>query len=283
MQDTTSADERLPQSAVDAPAQPAAENPAAAPAADQPAAPNAAHAAVPPAANQPAGPRPQAPAPGDTGLRWLLLMLAGALALRVILATHTAGYLYDTNTFTAWAAHLAEVGPGRFYADGYFADYPPGYMYVLWAAGSLCRALGLAVSWDGSLGGAAVSTGAAASAGDLYWLSRIISAESQGESLTGQIAVGNVVLNRVASSDFPDTIRAVVFDTRDGVQFEPVSNGTVYDEPTAQSVAAARAALSGTSVVGKCLYFYAPALSQGTWIRTHRTYYTTIGCHRFYL
>lgn len=136
MQDTTSADERLPQSAVDAPAQPAAENPAAAP--------NAAHAAVPPAANQPAGPRPQAPAPGDTGLRWLLLMLAGALALRVILATHTAGYLYDTNTFTAWAAHLAEVGPGRFYADGYFADYPPGYMYVLWAAGSLCRALGLA-------------------------------------------------------------------------------------------------------------------------------------------
>ena len=148
---------------------------------------------------------------------------------------------------------------------------------------TLCRALGLAVSWDGSLGGAAVSTGAAASAGDLYWLSRIISAESQGESLTGQIAVGNVVLNRVASSDFPDTIRAVVFDTRDGVQFEPVSNGTVYDEPTAQSVAAARAALSGTSVVGKCLYFYAPALSQGTWIRTHRTYYTTIGCHRFYL
>ena len=43
------------------------------------------------------------------------------------------------------------------------------------------------------------------------------------------------------------------------------------------------AALAGTDIVGGCLYFYAPALSQGTWIRANRTYYTTIGCHRFYL
>jgi len=150
---------------------------------------------------------------------------------------------------------------------------------------TLCRALGYSVCWDGVLDGAAVATGRANPAfdEDLYWLSRIISAESQGESLEGQIAVGNVVLNRVAAAEFPDTVREVVFDRKDGVQFEPVSLGTVCDEPTALSVTAARAALNGASVVGACLYFYAPALSQGTWIRENRTYCKTIGCHRFYL
>ena len=152
---------------------------------------------------------------------------------------------------------------------------------------ALCNALGWQVRWDSALGGAAVATGRQAeswSEEDLYWLSRVISAESRGESLAGQMAVGHVVMNRVASPEFPNTIREVVFDKKDGVQFEPVSNGTIYDEPTAQSVAAAKAVLSGSeSVVGDCLYFYAPALSQGTWIRQNRTYYTTIGCHRFYL
>lgn len=150
---------------------------------------------------------------------------------------------------------------------------------------TLCQTLGLTAAWDDGLGGAAVSTGKARSYNetDLYWLSRIISAESQGESLKGQIAVGNVVLNRIKAKEFPDTVKDVVFDTKDGTQFEPVSNKTVYNAPTARSVAAAKAALTGTRVVGNCLYFYAPALSKGTWVRAHRTYYTTIGCHRFYL
>ena len=149
----------------------------------------------------------------------------------------------------------------------------------------LCQALGLSIQWDSDLGGAAVRSGKARSYDmeDLYWLSRIISAESRGESLEGQIAVGNVVLNRVRSAEFPESVQAVVFDRKDGVQFEPVSNGSVYDAPTPRSVIAAKAALAGTDIVGDCLYFYAPALSQGTWIRSNRTYYTTIGCHRFYL
>ena len=97
------------------------------------------------------------------------------------------------------------------------------------------------------------------------------------------MAVGNVVLNRVASDEFPDTVRGVVFDLHDGVQFEPVSNGTVYLDPADSSVQAAKLALSGAEPVGACMYFYAPALSPGTWINANRTYYTTIGCHRFYL
>ena len=91
------------------------------------------------------------------------------------------------------------------------------------------------------------------------------------------------LLNRVKSPDFPDTIPGVIFDRVDGVQFEPVKNGTVYDTPTAQSLEAARRVLEGENVVSSALYFYAPALSQGVWINANRTYTQTIGCHRFYL
>lgn len=149
----------------------------------------------------------------------------------------------------------------------------------------LCEALGLSVQWDSDLGGAAVRSGKARSydAEDLYWLSRIISAESRGESLEGQIAVGNVVLNRVAASEFPGTIPAVIFDRKHDVQFTPISNGTVYLPPTAQSVEAAKRVLDGENTAGRALYFYAPALSQGVWINANRTYLKTIGCHRFYL
>lgn len=146
------------------------------------------------------------------------------------------------------------------------------------------EALGGTAEWDPYLGGAAVtSAGADYDASDLYWLSRIISAESGGEPLTGQIAVGNVVLNRVASEEFPDTIPGVIFDQAYAVQFEPVENGTVYRTPTAKSVEAAMRVLDGEEVIGAALYFYAPALSQGVWINANRTYYQTIGCHRFYL
>lgn len=116
----------------------------------------------------------------------------------------------------------------------------------------------------------------------LYWLSRIISAESRGEILLGQLAVGSVVLNRVAHQNYPDNIRDVVFDKQYGVQFEPVSNGTVYDEPVPSAVLAAKMCLEGASVVEDSLYFYAPALSPGTWIVENGVYHTTIGCHKFY-
>lgn len=148
----------------------------------------------------------------------------------------------------------------------------------------IATACGGAAVWDGIFGGAAVSSpDAVYDAEELYWLSHIISAESRGESLEGQIAVGNVVLNRVTSSEFPDTIREVVFDSKDAVQFEPVGNGTVYDAPVDTSVTAAKLALDGVNIVGKSMFFYAPALSEGLWINGNRTYYTTIGCHRFYL
>ena len=118
---------------------------------------------------------------------------------------------------------------------------------------------------------------------EVYWLSRIIHAESQGESMEGKIAVGDVILNRRKSSEFPNTIYEVIFDKKYGTQFEPVHNGTIYNTPGAESVAAAKIALKNASSVGECLYFFAPRLVSGTWIEKNREYYKTIGNHDFYL
>lgn len=144
--------------------------------------------------------------------------------------------------------------------------------------------LGGTAEWDGYFHGAAMTSAEAEyNAVDFYWLSHIISAESRGEPMEGQVAVGNVVLDRVKSKDFPNTIPTVVFQVADGfVQFEPVENGSVYLDPTDQSVEAARRALEGEKSLEGALFFYAPALSEGEWINANRTYLTTIGCHRFY-
>ncbi len=151
----------------------------------------------------------------------------------------------------------------------------------------LAEALGLSVRWNGALQRAEVSGSLPSRYGsdeDYYWLSRIVHAESGAEPVVGQVAVGNVVLNRRRSPEFPDTVKDVVFEVSHGyVQFEPVSNGTVYNEPTTLSRLAAVMALAGYNTAGESLYFFAPALSNGTWIRNNRTYFTTIGCHRFYL
>lgn len=149
----------------------------------------------------------------------------------------------------------------------------------------LAALLGAKVEWDGENDLVSLTTANTLhDAGDeLYWLSHIISAESRGEPMEGKIAVGNVVLNRVASPDFPDTIYGVIFDPRWGGQFEPVRNGTIYDEPTAESVQAAAACLSGANTAGDSLYFLAPQLTENHWAMENRTYVTTIGVHWFYL
>ena len=154
----------------------------------------------------------------------------------------------------------------------------------------LSEALGAEVDWDPATGTVAVTGGTGGTLGapdynaedELYWLSRIISAESRGEPLEGQIAVGNVVLNRVASSDFPDTIYGVIFDDRWGGQFTPVRNGTIYQEPTEQSVQAAKLCLEGVNVAQDSLYFLAPALTTNHWVMENKTYVMTIGAHWFY-
>ena len=118
---------------------------------------------------------------------------------------------------------------------------------------------------------------------DLDWLAKIVHAEAGGEPDLGKIAVGNVVMNRVKSSEFPDNVYDVVFDRKFGVQFTPVANGTIYNNPTKQSYHAAKKALFGKKVVGNSLYFCNLSISTNLWIPNNRPFFTKIGKHSFYL
>lgn len=118
---------------------------------------------------------------------------------------------------------------------------------------------------------------------DLEWLAKIVHAEAGGEPNKGKIAVGNVVMNRIESNDFPDTVYDVVFDRKYGVQFTPVANGAIYNNPSRDSYHSAKKALFGENVVGKSLYFCNTAISTNFWIVNNRPFFTQIGKHSFYL
>jgi len=117
---------------------------------------------------------------------------------------------------------------------------------------------------------------------DLYWLSRIISAESQGEPLLGQIAVGNVVLNRKASKEYPNSVYGVIFDKKYGVQFSPAADGSIYRAPSYLSVQAAKICLEGVSVSEKILFFLEPTKANSAWIVLNRKYAFTVKNHYFF-
>ena len=182
------------------------------------------------------------------------------------------------------------------YANGrcIYADMPirilaDGTMYA--PIRSLAKVLSLDVAWNNEARSVSL-TGEAEplldgslyyDADELYWLSRIISAESRGEPFIGQVAVGNVVLNRVAHKDFPNTIWGVIFDKRHGVvQFSPVSDGSIWQTPHATSVTAAKVCLEGYTVSERILFFYAPSMVSYTWIEYNRPYAFTIAGHRFF-
>ncbi len=127
----------------------------------------------------------------------------------------------------------------------------------------------------GSGGGSSSSGGYSSS--DVYLLAKVIAAEARGESYTGQVAVGAVVLNRVRHSSFPDSISGVVYQAG---AFSAVrdSNWSVAPDATAQK--AARDAINGWDPTGGAIYYYNPAKTSNRWIRT-RPVITTIGRHVF--
>ena len=162
-----------------------------------------------------------------------------------------------------------------------------GRMYI--PIRTLAKALGLSVVWNPPAsvelsGGVSPLTEASAyyKSDELYWLSRIISAEARGESLLGQIAVGNIVLNRVRSADYPNSIYSVIFDRKYGVQFSPVLDGSIYREPTYSATQAAKICLEGVSVSPDILFFLNPGASSSSWIVLNRKYAFTIGNHYFF-
>ncbi|MFG6350363.1 MAG: cell wall hydrolase [Oscillospiraceae bacterium] len=111
----------------------------------------------------------------------------------------------------------------------------------------------------------------------LYWLSRIINAESGNQPLVGQLAVGNVVMNRVGNPRFPDTIYEVLFQKN---QFTPASSGSINREPNGESIIAAKLVMDGAQVVPTALFFNRVGVP--CYASRNRTYITTIGSHAFY-
>lgn len=112
----------------------------------------------------------------------------------------------------------------------------------------------------------------------VYWLSRIIHCESGNQSMDGKIAVGNVVMNRVNCSRFPDTIYDVIFQKN---QFSPVASGSIYNEPGAASVIAAKLVLDGAEVLDEVLFFNRTGLK--CYASRYRTFVAAIGDHSFYV
>ncbi len=123
----------------------------------------------------------------------------------------------------------------------------------------------------------ASSHSVSANNGNVYLLARIISAEARGESYRGQVAVGAVVLNRVKSSQFPNTLAGVIYQKG---AFTAIDDGQ-FNQPIAESAyRAAREALAGADPTGGCLYYYNPATATSSWI-FGLPVKMTIGKHRF--
>lgn len=80
---------------------------------------------------------------GDSGPGWALLLLAGLAVLKFATLPVFPGLGIDVGSYQAWALRMADGGPARMYQPGYFLDYPPGYLYALWAAGAFVRELGI--------------------------------------------------------------------------------------------------------------------------------------------
>ena len=115
------------------------------------------------------------------------------------------------------------------------------------------------------------------SSSDIALLTRLIYAEARGESYTGQVAVGAVVLNRVKSSSFPNTISAVIYQP---YAFTCVQDGQINLTPNSTAEAAAKDAMNGWDPSYGSLYYYNPAIATSKWIFSRKTV-VTIGRHVF--
>lgn len=145
-------------------------------------------------------------------------------------------------------------------------------------AGLVCLTVALAISWriapfkeaaiDSSL---PVQTGAGVALGgsnDLHLLSRVVAAEAQGEPYEGQVAVAAVLLNRVKSPSFPNSIAGVIYQP---LAFESVLNGHIWRVSNlATAERAAAAALNGWDPTYGSLYFWNPSKPVSGWIWTRR-------------
>lgn len=121
------------------------------------------------------------------------------------------------------------------------------------------------------------SSSSSSNSNNVNLLARLIYGESRGESYTGQVAVGAVVLNRVKSSSFPNTISGVIYQSG---AFDAVSDGQINLSPNSTAKKAAQDALNGWDPTYGAIYYFNPSTATNKWIWS-RPMTVTIGKHRF--
>jgi N-acetylmuramoyl-L-alanine amidase len=129
----------------------------------------------------------------------------------------------------------------------------------------------------GITSGSSSSTTSSSNSSNLNLLSRLVYSEARGEPYKGQVAVAAVVLNRVASSSFPNTISGVIYQAG---AFDVVSDGQINLTPNSTAIKAAQDALNGWDPTSGCIYYFNPSTATSKWIWS-RPQVVTIGSHIF--
>lgn len=138
------------------------------------------------------------------------------------------------------------------------------------------KALGMSANSQGSTSGVS-SSNSAYSESDINLIARVIYGEARGEPYTGQVAVAAVILNRVKSSSFPNSVSGVVYQNG---AFDAVSDGQYNLKPDSTAVKAVRDAVNGWDPTYGAIYYYNPKTATNKWIRS-RPVIITIGNHVF--
>ncbi len=139
------------------------------------------------------------------------------------------------------------------------------------------QALGMTEAYNALAGITSAEDYSGFSGADVYLLAKTIYAEGRGEPYTGQVAIGAVVLNRVRSNEFPNTVSGVVYQRH---AFTAVSDGQINLTPNDTALRAAKDAINGWDPTGGALYYYNPAVATSAWIFDRQTI-TVIGKHVF--
>lgn len=147
----------------------------------------------------------------------------------------------------------------------------------------LCRAFDAKMVTNEETGEFYLATGAGGGSDftedDVKLMAQLVQAEAGNQCMDGKVGVVNVVLNRIDSRYFPTQIRDIIFDTQNGVQFDPVYDGSIYNTPGRDAYTAVYEALEGYNPVGESLFF---AATTDCWAAYNRPLITVIEDHYFY-
>ena len=142
---------------------------------------------------------------------------------------------------------------------------------------STYKALGMNSSYQALQGANSSSSANGYTNSEVYLLAKTIYAEGRGEPYVGQVAIGAVIMNRIRSAAFPNTISGVVYQRG---AFTAVDDGQINLTPNETALKAARDAINGWDPTGGALYYYNPAVATSAWIFERQTI-TVIGKHIF--